>query len=65
MKCVERCPVHALSAAGHDKEICGAQLENALAYELAGPLRVKTGASVSCGLCQTGFPDRIGPTRAK
>jgi hypothetical protein len=44
----------------------GAQLENALAYELADRYGVKTGASVSCGLCQSGVPCCIeNPTRAK
>jgi epoxyqueuosine reductase len=51
--CIARCPVGAISPAGHDKALCAAYVEGAAAAALAGPL----GASVpSCGLCQTRVP---------
>jgi epoxyqueuosine reductase QueG len=52
-KCVDRCPVGAISEAGHDKYKCDAHLRPATAeyaranYHLDG---------FGCGLCQTGVP---------
>jgi len=52
-KCVERCPVQAISSEGHDKVRCQSHLEKAKSY-----VRKKYGLEnkVGCGLCQVGVP---------
>ena len=52
-KCVERCPVQAISSEGHDKVKCQSHLEKATRYA-----RKKYGLEnkVGCGLCQVGVP---------
>ncbi len=52
-KCVERCPVQAISSDGHDKVRCQSHLEKAKSY-----VRKKHGLKnkVGCGLCQVGVP---------
>ncbi len=52
-KCVERCPVHAISSEGHDKVRCQSHLEKAKSY-----VRKKYGLENTdgCGLCQVGVP---------
>jgi ferredoxin len=52
-KCVERCPVQAISSKGHDKVRCQSHLEEAKSYA-----RKKYGLEnkVGCGLCQVGVP---------
>ena len=52
-KCVELCPVQAISSEGHDKVRCQSQLEEATSY-----VRKKYGLEnkVGCGLCQVGVP---------
>jgi epoxyqueuosine reductase QueG len=52
-KCVERCPVKAISSEGHDKTRCRDHLEKARNY-----FRKKYGLDnkVGCGLCQVGVP---------
>ena len=60
-KCIDRCPVRAISPAGHDKERCRAHL-------LAGREYVsKTYGfeGYGCGLCQVGVPCEKGiPVKA-
>jgi epoxyqueuosine reductase len=52
-KCVERCPVQAISSKGHDKVRCQSHLEKAKRY-----VRKKYGLENTdgCGLCQVGVP---------
>jgi epoxyqueuosine reductase len=52
-KCVERCPVKAISSEGHDKIRCSQHLDKARNY-----IRKKYGLEnkVGCGLCQVGVP---------
>lgn len=52
-KCIERCPVNAISKMGHDKNICEKYLFNTVdEYS-----KINFGFSnYSCGLCQTGVP---------
>ncbi len=51
-KCIDRCPVGALSPAGHDKQKCSAHLKDTRRYvnEVYGF------DGYGCGLCQTGVP---------
>ena len=53
LKCVERCPVKAISSEGHDKVRCRQHLDKARTY-----IRKKYGLEnkVGCGLCQVGIP---------
>jgi epoxyqueuosine reductase len=58
-KCIERCPVGALSPAGHDKRKCSDHLKVTRQY-----VRENYGfEGYGCGLCQTGVPceSRIPP----
>jgi epoxyqueuosine reductase len=51
--CIDRCPVGAISPAGHDKALCEAYLEGAVKVAVVE----KWGAAVpGCGLCQTRVP---------
>ena len=51
-KCVQRCPVKAISTKGHDKERCSEHLEKSRKYS-----QRKYGIKIgSCGLCQVGVP---------
>lgn len=51
-KCIERCPVDAISEAGHDKVKCRSHLARTEDY-----VRAKFGfEGYGCGLCQTGVP---------
>ena len=51
-ECMERCPVGAITEAGHDKVICRAHLSNTADY-----VREVYGfKGYGCGLCQTGVP---------
>jgi epoxyqueuosine reductase QueG len=55
-KCIDRCPVRALSSAGHDKETCRQHLARCReyvkkAYHFEG---------YGCGLCQVGVPCEAG-----
>ncbi len=50
--CIDRCPVGAITEAGHDKEKCGAHLSKTEEY-----VRTEYGFDgYGCGLCQTGVP---------
>jgi epoxyqueuosine reductase len=51
--CAVRCPVHAITSRGHDKDKC-----QAYSYAVIGPAKKKEyGVGVTgCGLCQTGVP---------
>ena len=52
-KCITRCPVGAISPAGHDKQACAAYVQ-----QVGGPsVRERFGFEIdACGLCQTGVP---------
>ena len=52
-KCVERCPVQAISSEGHDKVRCQNHLEKAKSYVRKKYVLENT---VGCGLCQVGVP---------
>lgn len=56
-KCISRCPVGAITEAGHDKAKCKAFL-----YDVAAPYSKSTLGidSYGCGLCQTGVPCESG-----
>ncbi len=54
--CIERCPAGALSAAGHDKRLCGAYVGATRPYVLAH----YGFEGYGCGLCQTGVPCEAG-----
>lgn len=56
-KCIDRCPVGAISEQGHDKQLCSAHLSQATAPYV----REQYGfAGYGCGLCQTGVPCESG-----
>lgn len=60
--CIARCPVGAITTAGHDKEKCAAYVDRTLKEALAAPW----GTPIpGCGLCQTKVPceERIPPPR--
>ncbi len=53
-ECIARCPVGAITAAGHDKVACGKFVYNSpSANRLKSEYHVRT---PGCGLCQTGVP---------
>ena len=52
-KCIERCPVDALSEAGHDKRKCRAHLNPTTSNYVETQYGF---AGYGCGLCQTGVP---------
>lgn len=56
-KCIDRCPVGAITETGHDKAKCKAFL-----YDVAAPYSKSTFGidSYGCGLCQTGVPCESG-----
>lgn len=61
--CIDRCPVGAITPAGHDKARCNAYLEGVIKPAVAE----RAGAPIpGCGLCQTRVPceSRIPPARA-
>lgn len=62
-KCIERCPVGALSAAGHDKGKCRAYVDGAAQDYIRSHYQIDI---YGCGLCQTKVPceSRI-PARRK
>ncbi len=60
-ECIARCPVGAITAAGHDKVKCSAYLLGPLAEWVKKPGSGYMGSYSACGLCQTDVPceDRI------
>jgi epoxyqueuosine reductase QueG len=60
-KCIDRCPVQAITTAGHDKEKCRRHLARA-----RGHVKKAYGFDgYGCGLCQVGVPCEAGiPVRA-
>jgi ferredoxin len=52
-KCIERCPVKALSRDGHDKSRCMAYTENVMHAYMIEKFGIQTYA---CGLCQAAVP---------
>ena len=60
-KCIDRCPVRAITEAGHDKEKCRQHLAHARKYVK----RTYKFEGYGCGLCQVGVPCEAGiPVRA-
>ena len=60
-KCIDRCPVRAITEAGHDKEKCRQHLARSREY-VEKTYRFK---GYGCGLCQVGVPCEAGiPVRA-
>lgn len=51
--CIARCPVGALSKAGHDKPICRDHVYGTIPQAVGEAYQV---TSTGCGLCQTGVP---------
>lgn len=58
--CIGRCPVGAISFAGHDKERCCEYVYTTLPAAVAGEYGVK---ATGCGLCQTRVPCESGIPR--
>jgi epoxyqueuosine reductase len=58
--CIERCPVGAISSAGHDKKRCRDYVYGNVPQEVGERFGVKT---AGCGLCQTGVPCEAGIPR--
>jgi hypothetical protein len=56
-KCIYRCPVGAITEAGHDKAKCKAFLFETVAPYAKSQLGIE---SYGCGLCQTGVPCESG-----
>ncbi|MEW6265408.1 MAG: epoxyqueuosine reductase [Thermodesulfobacteriota bacterium] len=52
-KCIARCPVGALSEAGHDKVKCHAHIRTAVTEHVKAAYKFD---GYGCGLCQTGVP---------
>lgn len=52
-KCIERCPVGAISPDGHDKELCMRYVTETLPPLMKSEHGIETDA---CGLCQAGVP---------
>ena len=60
-KCMDRCPVGAITAAGHDKETCRQHLVASRKYVK----KTYRFTGYGCGLCQVGVPCEAGiPVRA-
>lgn len=60
-KCIDRCPVHAITEAGHDKEKCRQHLLRSREY-VKKTYRFE---GYGCGLCQVGVPCEAGiPVKA-
>ncbi len=55
--CIARCPVGAISPAGHDKTKCSEYLNNVTRPHVTGNFGF---AGYGCGLCQTGVPCESG-----
>jgi epoxyqueuosine reductase QueG len=54
-KCIERCPVRAISERGHEKSKCEGHLMSEAMKNKVAEYGLKIPPS-SCGLCQTGVP---------
>ncbi|MBU0970031.1 MAG: epoxyqueuosine reductase [Proteobacteria bacterium] len=60
-KCIDRCPVRAITEAGHDKEKCRQHLAKSRGYVK----KTYQFEGYGCGLCQVGVPCEAGiPVRA-
>ena len=60
-KCIDRCPVRAITEAGHDKEKCRQHLARSRAYVE----KTYKFEGYGCGLCQVGVPCEAGiPVKA-
>lgn len=55
--CVQRCPIDAISAAGHDKRRCHTYIREVTAVHAHELLKVEV---TPCGLCQVGIPCERG-----
>ncbi len=52
-KCIERCPAHAITRRGHDKEKCAAYIQGVSSKSIQERFGFETSG---CGLCQVGVP---------
>ncbi|MBW6484785.1 MAG: epoxyqueuosine reductase [Syntrophobacterales bacterium] len=52
-KCIERCPAHAITREGHDKEKCAAYVHDVSSKSIQERFGFETSG---CGLCQVGVP---------
>ena len=60
-KCIDRCPVRAITEAGHDKEMCRQHLARSREYVK----KTYKFEGYGCGLCQVGVPCEAGiPVKA-
>jgi len=60
-ECIDRCPVRAITEAGHDKEKCRQHLARSREYVR----EIYKFAGYGCGLCQVGVPCETGiPVKA-
>jgi len=60
-RCIDRCPVGALSRDGHDKRLCMEHVYGTIPREVAQRFGVQ---QTGCGLCQTAVPcEAINPCR--
>jgi len=60
-KCIDRCPAHAISKSGHDKEKCRRHMDRSREY-VKKTYRFE---GYGCGLCQVGVPCEAGiPVKA-
>ena len=60
-ECIDRCPVHAITQAGHDKEKCRQHLAESRKYVK----KTYKFEGYGCGLCQVGVPCEAGiPVKA-
>lgn len=60
-KCIDRCPVRAITASGHDKEKCRQHLSRSREYVN----QTYNFSGYGCGLCQVGVPCEAGiPVKA-
>jgi epoxyqueuosine reductase len=53
--CINRCPVHAITKEGHDKDVCSAYLQT-IKNETGPDILRNSNYIAGCGLCQTRIP---------
>ncbi len=55
-KCIERCPVDAITESGHDKVKCRQYVRGVVPEYIRSRFGLPEGKAYGCGLCQTGVP---------
>jgi epoxyqueuosine reductase QueG len=55
-KCIDRCPVEAITESGHDKVKCRQYVRGAVPEYIRSHFGLPEGKAYGCGLCQTGVP---------